>query len=64
MTYKENYCLFQLEQWYTQLSFFAHVLAFANSSINPMIYAGFNDNFKKGKILKKNDFLLLSGKYS
>ncbi|VDI50554.1 Hypothetical predicted protein, partial [Mytilus galloprovincialis] len=38
----------QLEQWYTQLSFFAHVLAFANSSINPMIYAGFNDNFKKG----------------
>ncbi|CAC5424207.1 NPFFR2 [Mytilus coruscus] len=38
----------ELEQWYEQLSFFAHVLAFANSSINPMIYAGFNDNFKKG----------------
>lgn len=37
-----------LQDWWFTFNFFAHALAFANSGINPLIYAGFNDNFKKG----------------
>ncbi|BFZ02706.1 hypothetical protein BsWGS_05745 [Bradybaena similaris] len=38
----------QLEEWYIRFSYFARFLAHANSAINPIIYAGFNDKFKKG----------------
>ncbi|CAG5135912.1 unnamed protein product, partial [Candidula unifasciata] len=37
----------QLEEWYSRFSYFARYLAHSNSVINPIIYAGFNDNFKK-----------------
>ncbi|CAL1528677.1 unnamed protein product, partial [Lymnaea stagnalis] len=42
------YC-HQLQEWYTPFEYFARYLAHFNSLINPFIYAGFNDNFKKGK---------------
>ncbi|XP_046360468.1 neuropeptide FF receptor 2-like isoform X2 [Haliotis cracherodii] len=37
-----------LGPWYPKLEYFSRYLAHVNSAINPMIYAGFNDNFKKG----------------
>ncbi|GFO38815.1 substance-p receptor-like [Plakobranchus ocellatus] len=38
-----------LDEWYIHYSYFACYLAYANSAINPFIYAGFNANFMKGK---------------
>ncbi|KAK3704025.1 hypothetical protein RRG08_055486 [Elysia crispata] len=37
-----------LHDWYIHFSYFACYLAYANSAINPFIYAGFNANFMKG----------------
>ncbi|KAL5018154.1 hypothetical protein ScPMuIL_003876, partial [Solemya velum] len=34
--------------WYYHLQFAACCMAFSNSAINPLVYAGFNENFKKG----------------
>ncbi|XP_048763744.2 QRFP-like peptide receptor isoform X2 [Ostrea edulis] len=38
---------FKLEEWYSHLEFSARLLAFSNSAFNPLIYAGFNENFRK-----------------
>ncbi|KAL8564265.1 hypothetical protein ACOMHN_050876 [Nucella lapillus] len=38
----------KLPPWYGDFSYFARYLAHLNSAINPVIYAGFNDNFQKG----------------
>ncbi|XP_062604204.1 QRFP-like peptide receptor isoform X1 [Saccostrea cucullata] len=38
----------RLEEWYIHLEFSARLLAFSNSAFNPLIYAGFNENFRKG----------------
>ncbi|KAH3892521.1 cholecystokinin receptor-like isoform X2 [Dreissena polymorpha] len=38
----------QLPQWYSFLEFISYTLAFANSALNPLIYAGFNENFRRG----------------
>ncbi|XP_055876810.1 QRFP-like peptide receptor isoform X2 [Biomphalaria glabrata] len=40
--------LHQFAQWYAPYEFFSKYLAHFNSFINPFIYAGFNNNFKKG----------------
>ncbi|CAH1793438.1 unnamed protein product [Owenia fusiformis] len=37
-----------LPSWSEQFHFYASALAFSNSAVNPFIYAGFNDNFRKG----------------
>ncbi|XP_048763746.2 QRFP-like peptide receptor isoform X4 [Ostrea edulis] len=37
----------RLEEWYSHLEFSARLLAFSNSAFNPLIYAGFNENFRK-----------------
>ncbi|XP_022313602.1 QRFP-like peptide receptor isoform X2 [Crassostrea virginica] len=37
----------QLNDWYYHLLFAARLLAFSNSAFNPLIYAGFNENFRK-----------------
>jgi hypothetical protein len=39
----------QLPSWYESFTYFARYLAHLNSAINPIIYAGFNDNFQKGQ---------------
>lgn len=39
----------QLEEWYIHFKFTAMLLAFSNSAFNPLIYAGFNENFRKGR---------------
>ena len=39
---------FQLPSWYPTLQFAATFLAHSNSAINPVIYAGLNENFKRG----------------
>ncbi|KAL4226185.1 hypothetical protein ACF0H5_014171 [Mactra antiquata] len=38
----------QLPAWYDTVNFLSYTLAFANSALNPLIYAGFNENFRKG----------------
>ncbi|XP_059167828.1 QRFP-like peptide receptor [Physella acuta] len=38
----------KMDDWYHHFQYFARYLAHFNSLINPVIYAGFNDNFKKG----------------
>lgn len=40
---------FQLEDWYYHFEFAAYTMAYSNSVLNPIIYAGFNENFKQGK---------------
>ncbi|XP_041364378.1 substance-P receptor-like [Gigantopelta aegis] len=35
-------------KWYWYFEFSARYLAYCNSALNPLIYAGFNDNFKQG----------------
>ncbi|PVD37856.1 hypothetical protein C0Q70_00458 [Pomacea canaliculata] len=35
--------------WYGDFYYFARYLAHSNSAINPLIYAGFNENFQKGE---------------
>ena len=42
--------LFQFEDWYFVLEFLAYTLAFSNSALNPIIYAGFNENFRSGNV--------------
>jgi len=42
------YCLSQLPAWFNKFSSFARYIAFSNSAFNPIIYTGFNDNFKRG----------------
>lgn len=37
-----------LWEGYEDFYYIAQVLAFSNSAINPLLYAGFNDNFRKG----------------
>ncbi|GAB1605072.1 neuropeptide FF receptor 2-like [Argonauta hians] len=37
-----------LGPWFDNLNYISLFIAYANSAINPFIYAGFNDNFKKG----------------
>ncbi|XP_069125505.1 QRFP-like peptide receptor [Argopecten irradians] len=54
-----------LDPWYNDFTFFAKLLAFSNSAMNPVIYAGFNNNFRKGfKIMfgcyKKQRYTTLS----
>ena len=39
----------QLPAWFDKFYFFANYIAFANSAFNPIIYTGFNENFKRGK---------------
>lgn len=39
----------QLKEWYIHFKFTAMLLAFSNSAFNPLIYAGFNENFRKGR---------------
>ena len=41
-------CL-QLPAWYPTFQYTATYIAFCNSAVNPAIYAGFNDNFKRSK---------------
>lgn len=36
------------KEWYIHFKFTAMLLAFSNSAFNPLIYAGFNENFRKG----------------
>ncbi|ESO84079.1 hypothetical protein LOTGIDRAFT_108319 [Lottia gigantea] len=38
-----------LKEWFINFQYFARYLAHTNSAVNPLIYAGFNDNFRKGK---------------
>lgn len=39
--------LFQLPPWFHTLDFAAVLLMYSNAAINPIIYAGFNDSFRK-----------------
>ncbi|XP_013406185.1 QRFP-like peptide receptor [Lingula anatina] len=34
--------------WYPKFEFFAQFISYSNSAFNPFIYAGFNENFRKG----------------
>ncbi|GAB6030927.1 hypothetical protein CHUAL_007754 [Chamberlinius hualienensis] len=38
----------QLPSWFDDLKFFAYFIAYANSAINPIIYGGFNANYRQG----------------
>jgi len=40
---------FQLGEWYFTMQFLAGCFAYSNSALNPLIYAGFNKNFKQGQ---------------
>ncbi|KAL5019369.1 hypothetical protein ScPMuIL_005091 [Solemya velum] len=35
-------------EWYDTFTFFSYALAYSNSALNPIIYTGFNQNFRKG----------------
>ncbi|KAL4239893.1 hypothetical protein ACF0H5_000693 [Mactra antiquata] len=39
---------YKLPEWYPTLDFGAVLLLYSNAAINPVIYAGLNDNFRKG----------------
>lgn len=45
-----HYRRHQLSPWFYHFQFVALFVAYGNSAVNPIIYAGFNDNFKKGKL--------------
>ncbi|XP_062604246.1 substance-P receptor-like isoform X2 [Saccostrea cucullata] len=38
----------KLGDWYYKFEFAAYTMAYSNSALNPLIYAGFNENFKQG----------------
>lgn len=38
----------QLGEWYFNLQFAACFMAYSNSALNPLIYTGFNENFRRG----------------
>ncbi|XP_034314832.2 substance-P receptor isoform X1 [Magallana gigas] len=38
----------KLDDWYYHFEFAAYTMAYSNSVLNPIIYAGFNENFKQG----------------
>lgn len=42
--------IIQLEDWYFTMQFLAGCFAYSNSAVNPIIYAGFNKNFKEGEL--------------
>lgn len=46
--YRSNADSSELSPWFYHFQFVALFVAYANSAVNPIIYAGFNDNFKKG----------------
>ncbi|XP_063445832.1 tachykinin-like peptides receptor 99D [Mytilus trossulus] len=37
-----------LGDWYYDLTFAARLMAYSNSALNPLIYTGFNENFRRG----------------
>ncbi|XP_023224292.1 neuropeptide FF receptor 2-like [Centruroides sculpturatus] len=37
-----------LPEWFNSFSYFAFYLAYSNSVLNPIIYGGFNNNFRQG----------------
>ncbi|XP_068218162.1 substance-K receptor-like [Palaemon carinicauda] len=39
-----------LPEWFPALEFSAYFVAHSNSALNPIIYCGFNDNFRKGLV--------------
>lgn len=39
-----------LPEWFPALEFSAYFVAYSNSALNPIIYCGFNDNFRKGLV--------------
>ncbi|XP_067142649.1 QRFP-like peptide receptor [Centruroides vittatus] len=38
----------ELPEWFNSFSYFAFYLAYSNSVLNPIIYGGFNNNFRQG----------------
>ena len=59
------FTMFQMEDWWYILKFVSYTLAFSNSALNPIIYAGFNENFRSGKFkLFILSGFFLSGKVS
>ena len=44
-----RFFIFQLGDWYYNLQFAARFMAYSNSALNPLIYTGFNENFRRGK---------------
>ncbi|KAH3716963.1 QRFP-like peptide receptor [Dreissena polymorpha] len=50
----------QLPHWYSILEFVSYTLAFANSALNPLIYAGYNENFRIGTWRKQRMFTVSS----
>ncbi|WAQ97678.1 NK3R-like protein [Mya arenaria] len=45
-----------LGEWYFTMQFLAGCFAYSNSALNPLIYAGFNKNFKQAIVNTKADF--------
>lgn len=38
----------ELPEWFPTFSYYAFYLAYSNSALNPIIYGGFNNNFRQG----------------